>query len=97
VVSVSIDFIELRKEPRAVAQRTVCIACDGPAQTGSRLEGVVVDHGPGGAGLLMSHPYTLNRVLTLEGLHADGARSAHVRWVRRTRTQYRVGVEFVGV
>ena len=95
-MAISIEFIELRNEPRVFVEATaVRIDHCGARSAAAEMNGFLVDHAPGGAGLLLAHPLSPGRTLRLLVFGEAYAREARVRWVRRMQSRYRVGVAFV--
>jgi hypothetical protein len=97
-MAISTEFIELRNEPRiSVQPTTICVEVEGPegGADGTWENGILVDRASRGAGLLLDRPYCPGRILRLLGLPGAGTHEAQVRWVRKTHSHYRVGVEFL--
>ena len=89
--------IELRKEARISAHSTISYQPAAANGNGSDWQqATLLDLGKGGAALRLEQPHRLHEALCLDGLPASGEqRQAIVRWVRKDREHYHVGVEFL--
>ncbi len=87
--------IELRKEARISAHSTIAYQRANGNGAGWQ-QATLLDLGKGGAALRLEQPHRLHEALCLDGLPAGGEpRQAIVRWVRKDREHYHVGVEFL--
>lgn len=88
-MAISIEYVELRTEPRTGTQSPVTYSM---APVGEVRSATLVDLTGGGAGLLLDHPIPPGRLLDIE-LNA-ASRRARVRWIARQQNGFRVGVSF---
>jgi len=91
--------IERRKEPRTSQQLTISYraASHNGNNGGVPLIGTVLDLGNSGASLRLASPLRIEESLQLDGLpHHGQARHGNVKWIRKIREEYQIGVQFSG-